>query len=331
MEVDQDTGGHIIDYLENKNDSDVFNVVFQGWIKATPENKQDFFIYTKIWDGANRLAKKKNYNAQVAWEKVNSQILRQTVVYPRFKRSLLSISVASILILFGISAYFGWFSQNRAEPLKLATELGSRSEAVLPDGTKVRLNAGSELTYFEHDKRKKVRKVQFSGEGYFEVNKNKKPFIVQLQNGLTVKVMGTKFNLSAYPDDSIIKTTLVEGKVELEDIKGEQLVLTSGQIGSFNKKSGELYYSTGKSSQSLGWIDRKLYMDNMPMEEVCRILERWYDVQIIFLEQVGGESIHYTGVLQEKSIYDIFEALNRISKIEYKIEGRNIIVSKRKF
>ncbi len=328
MKKEQNIGKHIIDHLQNGNDSSITDPVLQDWLEVDPGNKQDLKKYTKIWNGVNILAKRKKYNTYAAWEKVNSRISRESRISDRFKISLLSAVAASLLILFGFSFYFNWFSQNTEESLKLTTELGSRSEATLPDGTIVKLNAGSELTY-RYDRHKKTRNVQFNGEGYFEVEKDNTPFIIHLPNELTLKVLGTKFNLSAYSDDAVIKTTLTEGRVELQHPGSKQFILAPGQIGSFIKKTGELFYSKEESSHNLSWMEKKLYMDNMSLKEICKTLERWYDVQITFAEKETGENIHYTGVLSEKSIYDVFEALNQISKIEYKINGRNIIVSEK--
>jgi len=328
MKEEQNIGRHIVDHLQSNNDLKITDPVLQDWLKTASENKQDLNKYTKIWDGISILAKRKKYNTYTAWEKVNAQVSKQSVFNERLKISLIS-AAASLLLLFGFSFYLNRVAQNMEIPLKLTTELGSRSEVTLPDGTKVKLNAGSELTY-QFDRHKKTRNIQFSGEGYFEVEKSKNPFIVNLQNGLTLKVLGTEFNLSAYPDDAIIKTTLAGGKVELQNSEKEQLILLPGQIGSFNKKSGQLYYSAEESSHNLSWMEKKLYMDNMSLKEICKIIERWYDVKITFAQEEMSESIHYTGVLQEKSIYDVFEALKQISRIEYKMEGRNIFVSEKK-
>jgi ferric-dicitrate binding protein FerR (iron transport regulator) len=213
-------------------------------------------------------------------------------------------------------------------PLVLVTEFGNRSEAILPDGTKVQLNSGSELTYC-YNKHKRVRNVQFSGEGYFEVKKDKKPFVIELQNGLSLQVLGTKFNLSSYPDDDMIETTLTEGRVELISSENKQLILEPGQIGSFNKKSGKLVYSQEKVSHNLGWMDRKLYMDNMSISEVCKVLERWYNIQITITQTEVVENVHYTGVLQEESVNDVLKALSEISPIKYIIEGQKITISKK--
>ncbi|MCG6187852.1 FecR family protein [Maribellus maritimus] len=329
MDEEKNIGKHIVEHLQDNSDAEITDPVLQTWAETSAENKQDLFEYTRIWDGVSELAQRNKFSSSKAWEKVDSSIKKRSIISERYKISLLSAAAAFFLILFGFSFYFYWVSGNTEEPLQLVTELGSRSEATLPDGTIVKLNAGSELAY-RYDRHKKIRSVQFTGEGYFEVEKNRKPFVVQLQNGLTLKVLGTKFNLSAYPDDAIIKTTLTEGKVELQDSKGEKLILAPGEIASFSKKTGELSYLEEAPSRNLSWMEKRLYMDNMSMAEVCRILERWYDVEIKFAEKEMAERIHYTGTLWEKTIYDVFEALDGISEIEYKIEGRNIVVSEKK-
>jgi len=327
MKEEQKIGEHIIDHLQTEKDTNVTDPVLQSWAESKPGNKRDLSKYMKIWQGINILAKRKKYDADTAWESVHYKITNQARVADRFKIVFLSGVAAALLILLGFSFYFNWFAPDTA-PLTLTTEMGSRSEVVLPDGTSVMLNAGSELIY-QFDRRKKTRNVQFSGEGYFEVEKDKAPFIVQTQEGLNLKVLGTKFSLSAYPDDALIKTTLTEGKVELNDGKSGELVLMAGQTGAFDKNSGRLYYSPDEPRHNLSWMEKKLYMDNMSLGNVAKILERWYDVQITFTEENMGEDIHYTGTLREKSVIDVFEALNEISKINYKINGENIIVSRK--
>ncbi len=329
MKEENNIGKHIVDHLQDKADAGINDSVLHNWLETSDENKQYLSKYKKIWNGVNLLAQRRKFDPDKAWGKVDSAIEKRAASFERLKISLLSTAAAVFFILFGVSFYFYWVTQNAEEPLKLVTELGSRSEATLPDGTIVKLNAGSELAY-RYDKHKKVRSVQFSGEGYFEVEKNKKPFVIELQNGLSIKVLGTKFNLSAYPDDAVVKTTLTEGKVEIKDSQGEKLILAPGQIAAFSKKSGELSYSEETASHNLSWMEKKLYMDNMSLAEVCKVLERWYDVQIKITKQEMGKSIHYTGILREKSINDVFEALNGISEIEYKIKGRNIVVSEKK-
>ncbi len=328
MKEEHKIGVHIIDYLQKENNRNILDPVLKDWLKADDKNREDFFKYTKIWNSITILAKRRKFNPNAAWEIVNSKIAKRAKLNDRFKVSLLSSAAASLLILFTLSFYFNWFTPEMVTPLVLVTEFGNRSEAILPDGTKVQLNSGSELTYC-YNKHKRVRNVQFSGEGYFEVKKDKKPFVIELQNGLSLQVLGTKFNLSSYPDDDMIETTLTEGRVELISSENKQLILEPGQIVSFNKKSGKLVYSQEKVSHNLGWMDRKLYMDNMSISEVCKVLERWYNIQITITQTEVVENVHYTGVLQEESVNDVLKALSEISPIKYIIEGQKITISKK--
>ncbi len=327
MKEEKKIGEHIIDHLQNEKNTNINDPVLQNWVDSKPGNIQDLSKYTRIWQGINILASRKKYDAETAWENVHYKITNQKRVANRIKVVFLSGVAAALLILFGFSFYFNWFAPDTS-PLKLTTEIGSRSEVVLPDGTSVMLNAGSELIYY-YNRRQKIRIVRFSGEGFFEVENNKKPFIVQTQEGLNLKVLGTKFSLSAYPDDAVIKTTLTEGKIELKDSKDKLLVLTPGQTGTYDKTSGTLFYSAEDPRHNLGWMEKKLYMDNMSLENIAKILARWYGFRITFSGEEVGKSIHFTGALQEKSIIDVFEALNEISKIDYEIEGENIIVSRK--
>jgi ferric-dicitrate binding protein FerR (iron transport regulator) len=196
----------------------------------------------------------------------------------------------------------------------------------LPDGSLVQLNAGSNLEY-HFDKLSKTRSVDFSGEAFFEVAKSKQPFIITTPDGLKVKVLGTKFNLSAYPEDRSVQTTLVEGKVELSTNQNTVLVLNPGQIASFQKQSNQLDYVQGEVAHQLGWTQNKLYMDNMSLQDVCIRLERWYDVDITLSEKSLGEKIHYTGVLREQTVSDVLNALCRLSSISYEMKGKDIQIS----
>jgi ferric-dicitrate binding protein FerR (iron transport regulator) len=190
----------------------------------------------------------------------------------------------------------------------------------------VKLNAGSNLEY-HFDPVQKIRTVNFRGEAFFDVAKSKQPFVINTPDGLKVKVLGTKFNLSAYPEDHLVQTSLEEGKVELNAGGDEELVLNPGQIATFDKHTNQLDYATGEVSHQLGWTQDKLYMDNMSLHEVCIRLERWYDVDITLSEKSLGEKIHYTGVLKEQTVSDVLNALCRLSSIKYELKGKDIIIS----
>ncbi len=298
----------------------------EEWYKSSDENKLIYENYRRIWLGCIELAQRKKFNAEIAWTNINKKISVQTTTKRTIHNAVYVVigMAASLLITLGLAFYTNMFFIKN-ETLQLSTSLGSRSSIVLPDGTSVTLNAGTHLEY-SYDNLNKIRDVKFDGEGYFEVAKNRNPFIVHTPNGLKLKVLGTKFSLTAYSKDKTIKTTLVEGKVELNTPDNKKLLLIPGQMATYNDATKELQYSNGQLYQNLGWLDNKLYLDNTSLQEVCTILERWYNVKIIIEKDELSNKIHYTGVLREETIVDVLDALCKLSEIRYQVNGKAIII-----
>lgn len=301
----------------------------EKWINSSEENQKVYEKYRKIWQGSSDIARMKKFSPEKAWTIIDRKIISTNRKKRRLNNILYTTAgmAASLLIILGLSLFTDIFS-SKAEYIELTTNLGNRSSVILPDGTGVELNAGANLAY-RFNKYKKTREVRFNGEGFFEVAESPKPFIVQTPAGLTLKVLGTKFNLKAYSEENTIRTTLIEGKVELNVPGNKSLVLEPGQIASYDHVKKELNFTDGLVDHDLGWMNNKLYMDNMSLRDVCTILERSYDVKIVIRDTELGNKIHYTGVLKEETIYDILYALSVLSEIKYHIDGKNIIINKR--
>jgi ferric-dicitrate binding protein FerR (iron transport regulator) len=327
MEEKLPVGERIVDHLLGEEMTETSNKFVSEWQQANPENKNDLHKYQQIWDKTEVAHRHSKFDTAKAWKKVDSSIESHQFRLRRMKNMAYAVSgmAASLLVFLAFTFYTGLFSDAEAK-IAMSTTYGSRSEVVLPDGSVVKLNAGSNLEY-HFDPVQKIRTVNFSGEAFFDVAKSKQPFVINTPDGLKVKVLGTKFNLSAYPEDHLVQTSLVEGKVKLNAGGAEELVLNPGQIATFDKQTHELDYATGEVSHQLGWTQDKLYMDNMSLQEVCIRLERWYDVDITLSEKSLGDKIHYTGVLKEQTVSDVLNALCRLSSIEYELKGKDIIIS----
>jgi transmembrane sensor len=326
MGLQKKLGLKLVDHFNADNDlSD--DPELNEWYKSSEENKILYENYRLIWQGSTELAYARKFNTIIGWTKVNNKIS----IINRTKRRIHNFAyvatgiAASLLITLGLVFYTNTFSF-KEEIVLLSTNLGSRSSAVLPDGTSVTLNAGTNLEY-RFDNFSKMREVKFNGEGFFQVAKSKNPFIIQTQNGLKLKVLGTKFNLKAYSEDNSIKTTLVEGKVELSSPDNKTLTLIPGQIASYNNRTRELNYTIGQAYQNVGWLNNKLYLDKTSLQEVCTILERSYNVKIVIKDKELGDKIHYTGVLGEETIGDVLDALCKLSEIKYQIKGKNVTIN----
>jgi transmembrane sensor len=327
MEEKFPLGEHLVDHLQKGEQTSVADRQLDEWQKANPENKNELGKYQKIWDATADVSTLQKFNSEKAWNLVDSKLETRKTRTRQLKNITLVVSgmAATLLIFLSLTFYTDLFSTSGAT-ITMTTTYGSRSEVVLPDGSVVKLNAGSNLKY-RYDKISQTRKVDFSGEAFFEVAKSKKPFEIETSDGLKVKVLGTKFNLSTYPEDRTAQTSLFEGKVELSQNGSAPLILKPGQMAALDKKSNEINYTKGEISYTTSWMQNKLYMENMSLQDVCTKMERWYDVQITLSDKSLGEKIHYTGVLKEQTVLDVLNALCQLSSIQYELKGKEIMIS----
>ncbi len=327
MEEKFPIGEHIVDHLLTGEQSLSADPQLEEWQQSNPHNKNEFEKYRKIWEVADDVSTLQKFDSEKAWDQVDSKLeIRQTRIRQLKNIALVVSGMAATLLIFLSLTFYTDLLSTSGTTLAMTTTYGSRSEVVLPDGSKVKLNAGSNLKY-HYDKINQTRKVDFSGEAFFEVAKSKKPFEIETADGLKVKVLGTKFNLSTYPEDRTAQTALFEGKVELSQNGSTPLILKPGEMATLDKKLNEVKYTEGEISHATSWMQNKLYMENMSLHDVCTKLERWYDVKITFSDNQLGEKIHYTGVLKEQTVLDVLNALCRLSSIRYELKGKEIMIS----
>ena len=205
----------------------------------------------------------------------------------------------------------------------ISTPRGGQYQLTLADGSKVWLNAASSIRFpasFTGSK----RKVELTGEAYFEVAKNPAmPFTVSV-NGMNVEVLGTHFNINSYADEDIIKTTLLEGAVKVTKgsviamlSPGQQAQLTSnGQIG-VNKNIDV--------DEVMAWKNGKFqFGDKVDIGTIMRQIARWYDVDV---EYKGVFTKHFGGsISREVNISQVLKVLETTGDVKYKVEGRKVIV-----
>ena len=325
MEEQKTIKDYIVDYLLDGEDEKRLDPVLVEWLAEDESHRKEFNLYKKIWEESHRYTEVEAFDPDLAWEKVD-KINRQKVYLRKYWKNMLYTAsgvAASLLIVLALS-FMGTFQKGSEVLVSMSADYGNRSEIMLPDGSLVKLNAGSEVVY-SYDPKKKTREVDFQGEGFFDVSKSKDPFVIKVAGGLNVRVWGTSFNLQAYADDPAIQASLVEGCIELE--KGnEKLRMNPGEIAVFDKKPDKIKQVEGVLSHSYGWLDNKLYMEDMSLSVVCKYLERWYDVEIT-LQPGLGEKIRYNGVIQEETVTDVMDALSRLSNISYHVKGKHISIT----
>ncbi len=324
MKDNTDIGNHIINHFFNK-EKDLKDPVLVEWLDESESNRKAFDRYGKIWRESGYYVETSAFDSGTAWEKINETNRKKERAGRRWRSIYYTLSgaAASILVILVLSL-MGVFEKDSDVLVRMNADYGNRSDITLPDGSVVKLNSGSDITY-SYNSRKNVREVSFQGEGFFDVMKSNIPFVVRIKNGPEVRVLGTTFNLQAYPEDQVIRTSLLEGSVELT-YEEKKVAMKSGDMVAFDKETGALRLENGVLSHTYGWLHNKLYMNDMSLRDVCKYLERWYDVRISLPAEIG-ESIHYNGVIQEETLSDVLEALSRLSNISYHVKGKNISIT----
>ena len=199
--------------------------------------------------------------------------------------------------------------------------LGARVSFILPDGTTGMLNSGSHLSYslpFTNN-----RQVKLEGEAWLEVKHDQDhPFEISNGNS-TVKVLGTSFNMSAYPAENYIEVVLQQGKVEFLDKKGNEKVtmLPSERLVYQN---GNIIKTVTDASKYNAWTEGKLVFRGDPMAEVARRIERWYNVKIQLADK-ELEKYSFRATFLDDTLEEVLRCLSLTSPIRYKITPRELM------
>lgn len=205
---------------------------------------------------------------------------------------------------------------------------GGEYKVTLADGTNVWLNAATSLKYpTQFDGKERI--VFLSGEAYFEVKHDAAhPFKVMIGNTV-VRVLGTKFNVSAYNDDSKERVSLIEGSVEVSRRKEghkEEVVLKPGYSAIIGENEIAVNNDNENVKTTVAWKDSMFVFKNETLESIMKRLSRWYDVGIVYDDNVD-KYIHFTGKVQKyESIDDVLHLIEMTNKVTFDITGREIRV-----
>lgn len=207
---------------------------------------------------------------------------------------------------------------------------GGEFSIKLPDGTSVFLNAGSRLRFPEYFTPGQERRIYFSGEAYFDVARDTaSPFLVCLEH-TTVKVLGTSFNITAYPEEGREVTTLLQGTVAIEQAStGKELALTPGQQGCYDVTRQTLARQTVDVSYYTSWKDGVFAFYKQPLGQVMQSLGRWYLFEVHYADP-SLSSILYTGkIARHASIQEVLHTFELMDELRFDVRGKEITVSRK--
>jgi transmembrane sensor len=334
MEELHDNKDLITRFLEKRISGDELTVL-TNWINESSENRKLFDQYNEVWQLTNVIYEEGLYNTEAGWNVLNQKITGNKPVSDNKIRlirnyQLVFWRIASVAAILVAALFIGLFFKEshkltNNQFVTIQSPRGEKSKVILGDGTIVWLNSESQLTCsnnFDGD----TRMVTLSGEGYFDVKKDpKRPFIVRTTKA-DIRVFGTRFNVSSYPEDKTTEATLEEGKIGVYIAgKTEPVAVTPGQQMVFNQQTGEISLKHVNTDLYTSWKGNKLKFDNALFGDVVKKLERWYDIKII-LDKDLKYTERYTMTIKTESLREVLKRLQITTPMTYKIEEEKVFI-----
>ncbi|WP_420322040.1 FecR family protein [Flagellimonas sp.] len=316
--------------MDNKGIKGYIKKYLEGTISEEEEKQLERFEKHLVQRNAHKVFRNDHHKRMV-----KKQL--QTVIDNPFKkkrRQYLKIA-ASIVIMLGLSitAYYS-VRKPQVEITSIitsTTELGQKMNITLSDGTKVRLNSGSALTFpqkFGSDDQ--TREVELVGEAFFEVTKDaKRPFIIT-SGGLKTTVLGTSFNINAYPNNENITVTVATGKVMVTS-NDDEFALTPNQQAVYHKEQNGIIKQEVDILSFVEWKNGTLRMENITLKEAAKELEKWYGVKITF-ENPRLSKYKFAGTFyNNEKLQVVLESIRyALKEIDYERLGEKEILIKEK-
>jgi transmembrane sensor len=277
-----------------------------------------------------------------------------------FKRRKLSLfSFVAFIMIATVAIYF-FTQKTKPGPVageaisSVATKNGNRTKIVLPDGSQVWLNAGSNLDYNNADFNKHLREVSLNGEAYFDVTKNAdKPFIIHTKK-MDIKVIGTAFNIRSYGDEKIAEASLIRGSIEvtLKDRKDQKIILKPNEkISIANEEPQEIALKTGQKVAvknnskpvpqilvtdlkpnpvyniipEIAWTQNKLYFEDESLEDIGPLIERWFGKEVV-IEKESLRKVRYTGNFENETMEEVLSYLKLSKPFNFRMENDTIVI-----
>ena len=356
----------IIRFLKGKLSVDETDQL-DGLIEESPENLEVFRAYQSIWLESSTMLPDERYNPYRSWKRIAKQLEksnnrriykpRRTTLHIYMGLSKVAALIAAVFIIGALATYFvfmSYYDVSAENYTEISVPQGSRSQIVLPDNSRVWLNAGSKIVYPNNFDRID-RVVELEGEAYFDVESNpRKPFIVKTPH-LNVRAFGTAFNVKAYPEDESVSATLVGGNVivEIPDINDKSLSynLKPGQNFTFNIAAGKvetaeiieeiakeaavpsdhiaeektslpepriLVRSNIRPELYISWKDDEWVVEGETMADMAVMLGRRFNTKIsIETEELGR--YRFTGRIMNETLEQVLEILRMTTPLKYTV------------
>ena len=310
------------------NLTDAENLELKNHLESNPTDRKIFEDYRLLWEESGSKIALKPIDIENDLIKTKLRLFLKKINYVQFFQRAAAVLLLSVLFSSTYIYYYNAtdFSDRNENPVivqEISTIFGMRSKFQLSDGTLVNLNSGSKLI-FPTEFTGKTRKVELVGEAFFDVTPNPdKPFMVKT-SAINVKVLGTAFDLQAYPGTNKITTTLVHGKVvlerELDGISKQVAELKPSDRAIFKTDEKVINVSVEEDlDKFIAWKDGKLVFFNDPIENVAEKLGNWFNVTV----KINNNKLkryRFTATFTDEPIEQVLDLLSKSSPIKYQIK-----------
>lgn len=311
----------------------------QKWIikeKNTEEKEKASLAY---WNDLNRLNKlnelnkpneldlKADQSTYAAWERVNRRIGLKKTQPAKISFNRKITRIAAIMIpLFALAGGYLYYTSTTHNLIEVSAAYGEKKHLLLPDNSEIWLNAGTTIKYpkaFANDQ----RLVLLDGEAYFSVRKDAaRPFIVKTPQ-LSVKVLGTRFNVKAYSKDETITTTLTSGKVEVNVSFQSSRILKPNEQLTYDKSTSNISLSKTPSGDTEGWITGKLIFTGTSFTEILQTLERRYKIVFDNTTSISSSKRYTVRFLKNESLDETLSILEDMIGFSYQKKENRILLT----
>lgn len=322
---------------------------WEKWISQHPESASDVkratdVLHTLISHKKQDIISDKHAALKVLFKNIEQLHPAWSVrkIYITFAKAAAFLAIATGLVWLGHS----FKTDNQAEPKivgnnEIIVPVGEKSQVILSDGTHIWINSGSRFTY-PVDFGQNSREVTLEGEAYFDVTrKGKTTFVVNTPDA-KIRVLGTTFNVKAYPEDKKTQTTVVKGLVSVESkIRGSGVILIRpDEMAVANAEEGKRKRSESETGLKIiqnvntpaitSWKDQMLVFADETFGDIAIKMERWFNTRIIIEDEKIIEE-RYTGkFVHNETVYEVLKAIQLTTPIEYTISNNEIIIRRKK-
>jgi len=316
-------------YLANETSTEE-NSLLEKWVKEDPANKKIFIEYKQGWILSNINRPAEEIELEKEWDQLAAGLFAeendQYSIKPadRSKKQfrILKIAAAIVVVLsLGYLLYHLAFKPDISQMIALQD-----IEAIeLPDGTEVTLNINSLLTYPEKFKKEK-REVELTGDAFFDVVTDlESPFSIKTED-ITITVLGTSFYVNAHKENPFVEVIVETGKVALEALSHNLIILEAGEKGVFYKDNQELTKVENRDPNFISWKTRNLVFDNISLGDVVSKINDTYHINI----QIENEAVRtcmLTATFEDQPIESILEILQETFDLEVEMRDGEIFIS----